>query len=133
MKITTKQYAEGLYQSVKGKSEKETNNIIDNFVNVLIANNDISKSNRIIEQFEIIWNKEEGIVEAEIVSSGKLSSGVVELLNDYIAKLSGAKEVVMQERVDKSVLGGVVIKYGDRILDGSLRMRLGELKNELIK
>jgi len=133
MKITAKQYALSLHQSISGKNEKEASNTIDNFVNVVIENNDISKINKIIEQFEIIWNKEEGIVEAEVISARKLDNKIIKLLNGYIAKLSGAKEVAIQEQVDKNILGGVIIKYGDKILDGSLRTRLGELRSEMAK
>jgi ATP synthase F1 delta subunit len=133
MKITEKQYAASLYQSVKDKNKKEADVVIENFVKILIANNDVCKLNQIIEQFEKVWNKEEGIVEAEVISAKRLDNKIVKLLNGYIAKLSGAKKVETAERVDKNILGGVVIKYGDKILDGSLRTRLEDLKSQMTK
>lgn len=133
MKITPKQYADALYQSVSGQGDKQVKSVIDSFVNVVIENNDVSKINKIIEQFEVIWNRGEGIVEAEVVSARELDNKIVKLLNSYIAELSGAKKVAMQEQVDESILGGVVIRYGDKILDGSMKMRIDNLKNELAK
>ncbi len=133
MKITPKQYANALYQSISGQNDKQIKDVIDNFINVVIENNNVSKINKIIEQFEIIWNKEEGVVEAEIISARKLDDKIVKLLNSYITELSGAKDVIAQEQVDKNVLGGVIIKYGDKVLDGSLKIRIDNLKNELAK
>ena len=68
MKITPKQYAQSLYESLKGKDKNESKELIDNFVNTIIENNDTSKLEKIIEQFEKKWNQEEGIVDAEVVS-----------------------------------------------------------------
>ncbi len=132
MKITPKQYAESLYQAVVGKKDSEVKDAIGNFVKVLINNNDISKADEIIKQFVRIWNREQGIVEAEVVSAKELDKKIVKLLNGYIAKLSGAKDVVIKEIVNKDILGGVVIKYKDKVLDGSLRMRLGELRSKMV-
>ena len=88
---------------------------------------------KIIEAFSVIWNKEKGIVEAEVLSANELSKDVVKLLNGYITKLSGAREVVIREKVEKNLLGGVVIKYGDRVVDRSLKTKISDLKNNMVK
>jgi len=41
--------------------------------------------------------------------------------------------VIMSEKVDKKLLGGIVIKYGDKVLNGSLKNSLVELKNKMVK
>ena len=133
MNITPKQYAESLYQAVADKKSREVKGVIENFIKVLADNNNISKIDKIIEQFVKIWNEEEKIVEAEITSAKELDNKIIKLLYCYIVKLSGAKKVVLKQKVDKNVLGGVVIKYEDRVLDGSLRMRLNELKEKMVK
>ena len=132
MKISTKQYAESLYQVVQNKKDSEVKIAVENFVKVLVNNNDISKADKIINRFVKVWNREQGVVEAEIVSAKELDNKIVKLLNSYIVKLSGAQKVVVEQKVDKDILGGVVIKYGDKVLDGSLRMRLGELRNKMV-
>ncbi len=140
MKITQKQYGEALFQSVinmpagkAGKKDSHIKCVSDNFVKLLAANNDMAKADKIIDQFIKIWNKEEGIVEAEAVSARELDKKIVKLLNDHIVQLSGAGKVLLKQKVDKNVLGGVVIKYGDKILDGSLKMKLNELRSKMIK
>lgn len=133
MKITTKQYAESLYQSVQNKKDSQIKSAIENFVKLLISNNDMAKADKIIGQFEKIWNREEGIVEAEAVSARELDKKIVKLLNGYIIQLSGASKVLLKQKIDKNVLGGVVIKYEDKILDGSLKTKLEALKINMIK
>lgn len=133
MNISIKQYAKILYKLLDGKNKSEAEKIIEDFVAVLAENNDQGKIKKIISEFGVIWNKEKGIVEAEVLSANELSKDIVKLLDDYIVKLSGAKEVVMSESVDRNLLGGVVIRYGDKVLDGSLKTKINELKNNLIK
>jgi len=133
MNIPIKQYAKTLYKLLDGKSKSEAEKIILEFVAVLTANNDLGKLKKIISEFGVVWNKEKGIVEAEITSASELSKDIVKLLDDYIAKLSGAKEVIIKEKVDKSILGGVIMRYADKVLDGSLKTKIEELKSNLVK
>lgn len=133
MKVLVKQYAKTLYNLFDGKKKNEVEKIIAEFVAVLAENNDLGKIKKIIAEFEKFWNKERGIVEAEITSARGLDKDVVKLLNSYIVKLSGAKEVIMSEKVDKNLLGGVVLRFGDKVVDGSLRNRLEDLKQKMLK
>lgn len=133
MKITPKQYAEILYQSVEGKKDSQIKNALKIFVRVVIDNNDLKKVNKIVERFSKIWNEKKGIVEVEVLSANELNKSIVSLLKDYITKLSGAGEAIVKQTVDKKLLGGVVIKYEDKVLDGSLKTRLEMLRGEMIK
>ena len=133
MKITQKQYGEALYQAVHDKSDSEVKAVLKNFFQILIQNNDLSKADGIIKEFKKIWNKEHGIIEAEVIGAKKLDNKIIELLNDYIIKLSGAKRINLEQKIDKNILGGAVIKYEDKVMDGSLRRRLNELNAEMAK
>jgi len=133
MKITAKQYAESLYEAIRDKNDGQIRDAIKNFFNILVQNNDIAKAEEIVVEFNKIWNMELGIIEAEVISAKALDNKIVKLLNGYIAGLSGAKEVSLNQEIDKNILGGVIIKYEDKILDGSLRARLNGLKVEIVK
>jgi len=132
MRISSKQYAESLYQVVKEK-DCDVSDAIKKFIKILVSNNDISKADKIVEDFVKIWNKKEGIVEAEITSARELDKDTVKLLHEYIAKFSDATDVILNKKINKNILGGVIIKCGDKILDASLKMSLKELKNNLVK
>ncbi|MCK5320860.1 ATP synthase F1 subunit delta [Candidatus Parcubacteria bacterium] len=133
MKITAKQYAESLYQVVKDKNNSQIKDVINNFFSILTQNNDITKAEKIAKEFKKIWNTEQGIIEAEVVSAKELDNKIIKLLNNYITESSGAEKVILNQKINKNILGGVIIKFEDKILDGSLRMKLEELKREMVK
>jgi len=93
----------------------------------------LKKAKDIARELDKIYRKEEGVLEAEITSANPLKKEIIKILKDYIAEMSGAKKVEVKESVDKNILGGVVIRYEDKIIDGSLRNRLSELKRDLAK
>ncbi len=133
MKITVKQYAQSLYEAVKDKKDSQLRDVVKIFFGVLMANNDVARFDKISMEFEKIWNRENGIVEAQAVSAKKLDKNIIKLLNSYIARLTGARTVILDSAVDKDILGGIVLKYGDKVLDGSLKSRLAELKIGMMK
>ena len=133
MKIFAKQYAQSLHETVVDKSNNQIKDAINNFFDILVQNNDITKAEEIVKEFEKIWNMEHGIIEAEVVSAKELDNNIVKLLNGYIAELSGAKQVSLNQKINKDILGGVIIKFEDKILDGSLRAKLSGLKKEMGK
>ncbi|OIP81759.1 MAG: ATP synthase F1 subunit delta [Parcubacteria group bacterium CG2_30_45_37] len=133
MKITAKQFALSLYEAVTGKPAAQVKSVIKKFVELLAEKNMLSLADKIVAQFVKIWNEKRGIVETEVVSANNLNKETIKLLKNYIIKLSGVKEVVVDVKANKGLLSGVIIRYGDRVLDGSLKTRLEELKSELIK
>ena len=133
MKITSKQYATSLYETILDKKEGELKGVIENFVKIIIANNDLSKADSVISEFSKLWNKEKGVIEAEVLSAVKLDKETVDILSDYISNITKSKNVSIETETDKKLIGGVIIKYGDKILDGSLKTRLKDFKNKLVK
>jgi F-type H+-transporting ATPase subunit delta len=130
MKINPKKYALALYESV-ALEEGSIENLLKNFVKILAKNNDLSKAKKIEIEFNKIWNKKKGIVDANIISAKKTDQETLEIIENYINKISGSPNVNMQEEIDKNMIGGIIIKYEDKILDGSLRTSLKTLKEKL--
>lgn len=133
MKITSKQYATALYESVKDKSEKDAAAVVGEFVKTLSDTGALSRADTIVEEFSALWNKEAGIVEAEITSVADLDRETLKEVEAYLRQVSKARNVLVSERKDPSLLGGAVIRYGDKIVDGSLRGRLSVLKERMKK
>ena len=133
MKIKPRQYALSLYEAVEGKSPAQVKAVIGKFVELLAKKNQLARADKIGVQFVKIWNEKHGIVEALALSANVLDKASVKLLENYITRLSGAKEVVLSEKIDKNILGGVIVRYGDKIIDGSLKATLVELKEKMVK
>lgn len=133
MKISIKQYAQVLLDVTRDKEDEKLSEIIKSFANILIAHNQIAKLDRIISAFVILWNKKNGIIEAEISSTNVLSKNIIALLEGYIKTMSMAKEVEVVTKENKDILGGVILKYADNIFDASLSTKLKSLKENIIK
>ena len=84
----------------------------------------------IADRFQEMLDAHQGVERAEVVSAVSLSEAqrdqVARMLND----LSG-KDVRVTTRVDSEILGGLVIRVGDRVMDGSARTRLQNMRREL--
>ena len=127
MKITPKQYAISLYETTKNVDKFRAGERIKNFVNILKKNNDLSLANKIKDEYNKYYRNQKNISKIEIVSNAKLSS---ETLNKIIQKFKNQIEV--EEKIDKSLIDGIVIKINDDVLiDGSVRRKLEDLKKSL--
>ncbi len=131
MNITNKQYAKGLYETVLQAEDGEVEIALKNFVKVLAQRNNLGRSDKIIKEFEKIWNQEQGIMEGELVSARELDKEIIELLNSHITKLLNAESVKMKQAIDKSILGGFTARLGGIVIDGSVKTQLQILKNKL--
>jgi F-type H+-transporting ATPase subunit delta len=86
---------------------------------------------KIYKKFTEIWNQEKGIVEAEITSREKLHTELRNKVSKYVKKRYQAKEVILHNIINEKIQGGIIIRVGDEILDGSVVRQLQELKNNL--
>lgn len=128
MKITAKQYALSLFESIKDVAENEVEKIIVEFTRILAKNNDISKIDEIIDRFMLLWNREKGEVEAQFMTIGGHTKELSQAINDYIKARTRAKKVNLREITDMSILGGFILKYANQRLDNSLRSRINEIR-----
>lgn len=131
MKITAKQYARAFYDSVANKSAKEVEQVAANFSELLKHNNDLGLFDSILREVEIVFRLEGGELEVNLISARKLSVAVVEQLKEYVAKKTGAKKIIFSEQVDASLIGGFVLRYEDKVIDGSIKNNLANLKKQL--
>jgi F-type H+-transporting ATPase subunit delta len=133
MKITAAQYANTLYELTAGKPKQEVDGVVAGFLKVLQKNNQLKMTGKIIEKFNGIYNRKNGIIEAEITSRETLDKDVSNKLRNYVSTKYKAKEVVLINKIDDQIKGGIIIKVGDEIVDASIGKSLVELKRVLMK
>lgn len=132
MRISSKQYAQALIEAVSDKKGKAADEAFDNFVKLLAQNNDLKLADEICRQVENIYNEQNGILEAEVISAEKLAKKEEEIKNQ-IKSDTGAQDIILKNIIDKDILGGMIIKYGDKVVDTSLRTRLVDMRKHLAK
>jgi F-type H+-transporting ATPase subunit delta len=97
-----------------------------NFVSELAKNKRLSLLPQISEQFEVLKAQQQRSVDVVVTSAFPLDDAQEKQLADKLsAKLN--RDVQMHTEVDKSLLGGVLIRAGDLVIDGSVRGKLAKL------
>lgn len=131
-KASARQYAQALLEVTEGQTGAELKKVVSRFAAVLAANNQLSNFEKIIKSFQVLWNKQAGVIEAELLSACQLDSETLTLLDKHLKKVAKAESIELTVDTDKEIIGGVIIKYGDKIIDASLRSRLRSLKEAIL-
>lgn len=133
MKITTKQYAQTLLDLTENKSEQEVSAIVQKFAAVLKNDGQLKNAGKIMEKFSQLYNAKHEIVEAEVVSKSEMGENELRKIEEFIVKKYGGNKVEIRNIVDEKIKGGIVIKVGDEVIDGSVAGKLKKLEKELVR
>lgn len=101
-----------------------------NFVAVLIDHERLSQLKGILDQFQLEVDRRQGISEAEITTARPLDDQERAALERHVAGLAGTR-VRPDFRHDGSLLGGVIIRIGSTVYDGSIKGRLERMREHL--
>lgn len=130
-RYTPKQYARALHQAIVESRPEDQDIILDNLVAILKESGDFGKIDQIEEEFLSCEREVQGIRIAEVTSAKELSVGeekkIIKDLNAYV----GGK-VELKKKIDAGLIGGIVIKVGDELIDGSVKKSLEDLKSRLV-
>lgn len=122
-----KSQVESLMEGLLGSQAKVQQR---NFVRVLVDNQRLLLLPEIAAIFETLRAEAEKTVNVVVDSAFELSAAQQEKIVRAL-KASMGREIKLVCKVDKELLGGVVIRAGDKVIDGSARTRLGEMANAL--
>jgi F-type H+-transporting ATPase subunit delta len=84
----------------------------------------------VVEEFDRYRDRHEGRVRASVTTARKLDADLVEALRTALERQT-KKAVVLTERVDPEVLGGIRVNLGDTVLDGTIRRGLHDMRRSL--
>ncbi|MEX1336021.1 MAG: ATP synthase F1 subunit delta, partial [Candidatus Limnocylindrales bacterium] len=83
----------------------------------------------VIREFRRLYRLREGIVEATVTSATSLEGPEVKALQARLETMTG-KRVELSQQIDPDLLGGVQVRVGDQLIDGSVAGRLERLRND---
>lgn len=101
-----------------------------NFLKLIAGNRRLFAASDMIKAYHAIAAKERGEVTAEVTSAVALTDAQTAQLKETL-KASVGKDVTLNARIDPSLLGGLIVKVGSRMVDSSLRTKLENLKVQL--
>ena len=109
----------------------ELSPMVMNFLRLLLDKQRISIFREIVRQYENFANEAQGILVADVTTARDLSDSLGERLMAKLGEVTG-KKIKLRKHLDEKLLGGAVVRMGDRLLDGSLRSRMKALEAQLL-
>lgn len=100
------------------------------FLMVLTESGRISEFGGINRYFNKLCNEKLGIAEVTVVTTEPLDDAMKAKIKLKMTKITG-KTIILKECIDPKLIGGIVLKYGDRTFDGSVKARLEAMKREI--
>ena len=102
-----------------------------NLLRLMLRRGRIEELPRLAAEFRRLDDQRQGITRATATSASPLTPDEVSALTERLQQAADGR-VALDTNVDPSLLGGLVVRLGDRMIDGSVRSRLERLRNQLV-
>ena len=114
------------------KAVSDADPIVLNFLGLLIDNHRMPALLRVRRAYDRLWERENDLLPVEVRSAVELDEDTVRQIGDRIGEQTGRK-VELSAKVDPDLLGGIVVRVGNSIIDASIRNRLNQLRRTVAK
>lgn len=114
------------------KAVTDADPTVVNILELLLENHRMPAIHRLRKEYDRLWDEENKLLPVDITSAVALDEDVVRRLGEQIGEQTGRK-VQLNAHVDPDVLGGIILRVGNQILDASIRNRLDQLRRSVAK
>ena len=125
--FSTEEKKQGLDKAVEGEDD-----VVRNFLAVLIENHRMPALFRIRRELDAMWREVNKLLPVQVTSAVDLDAAVTRQIGEEIGRQTG-RTVELTTTVDPDVLGGIVLRVGNSILDASIRTRLDRLRKQVAR
>jgi F-type H+-transporting ATPase subunit delta len=123
--FSTKEKQESLQKLLDGADER-----LVSFLDLLIENHRMPVIFRVRREYERLWERENKLLPVVLTSAVELDGQTIKDLGDRIGERTG-RTVTLTTHVEPDILGGIVVRVGNSILDASIRNRLEQLRTQV--
>jgi F-type H+-transporting ATPase subunit delta len=103
-----------------------------NFLELLAERHRLPASFRIRRSFDELWREERRVLPVEVTSAVELDAGLVASIENRIKESTG-RQIETTQKVDPNIIGGLVLRVGNKVLDASVSGRLARLRRQLAR
>jgi F-type H+-transporting ATPase subunit delta len=103
-----------------------------NFLEALIERHRMPVIFRIAQRFQALWDEERKLLPVQVTSAVELDESTVKEIGDQVGEQTG-RTVELSSSVDPEILGGIVLRVGNFILDASIRNSLEQLRKQVAR
>jgi F-type H+-transporting ATPase subunit delta len=125
--FSTDEKVDGLQRALEDADEA-----VLNFLELLIEKHRMPALFRIRREFEALWEEENRLLPVQVTSAIELDESTVRQIGDAIGEQTG-RRIELTSEVDPDILGGIVLRVGNSILDASIRNRLEKLRKQVAR
>jgi ATP synthase F1 delta subunit len=125
--FSTKEKQDGLDRAVTGADE-----IFVNFLKLLIENHRMPVIFRVRRGYEALWEEANRLLPVSVTSAVELDEATVREIGDKISEQTG-RRVELSAHVEPDILGGIIVRVGNAVLDASVRNRLDQLRRTVAR
>ena len=125
--FSTEEKKDGLRRAVDGAEP-----VFMNFLEALIDGHRMPAIFRIRARYEQLWDDEKQLLPVEVTSAVALDARTVRSIGDRVGEQTG-RTVELSSHVDPDILGGIVLRVGNFVLDASIRNRLNQLRKQVAR
>jgi ATP synthase F1 delta subunit len=125
--FSTDEKKDGLDKALEGEEDA-----VRNFLAVLIENHRMPAIFRIRRELDAMWRDVNKLLPVQVTSAVALDEAVTRQIGEEIGRQTG-RTVELTAKVDPDVLGGIVLRVGNSILDASIRTRLDRLRKQVAR
>ena len=136
-KLLADTIANPLYKSVERKTvlqkvvaKLDLSRVMSSFVMLLFEKGRLAFIGNISEFYQTLADELKGVARASLVSAGELTDETIEKIRGALSKRTG-KEIVLDVQYDSELIGGIVTRIGDLVLDGSIKTQLLNMRESL--
>lgn len=102
-----------------------------NFLKLVASKRRLFAVDDMIAGFNALNDAVKGVVRAEVIVAEPLSDAHLAALKNALAEISGSPSVEVAVKVDPSIIGGLIVKLGSRMVDGSLKTKLDSIRTRM--
>ena len=123
--FSSEEKKEALKRTIEGAEET-----FISFLELLIDEHRMPAIFRIRDRYEVLWDEANRLLPVDVTSAVELDEDTVAAIGDRIREQTG-QDVELSSHVDSGILGGIVLRVGNSILDASIRNRLNQLRKQV--
>ncbi|MDW7668210.1 MAG: F0F1 ATP synthase subunit delta [Bacillota bacterium] len=127
-KISISEKKDVFEETFEGKISKE----VSNFLKIILDKRRINNIFEITKEYEKLVDKHNGVVKADAYTTTPLEQETLKLLEEKLSKTTD-KNVKLTNKIDETLIGGVKIILGDKVIDGTLKKKLTNIESSLKK
>lgn len=109
---------------------KNVNTILLNFFKLLSRNRLVNEIDICFKEFLGLYNMDHGIESAEVISASEINLETKQMLINKLEQIT-EKKITLNIIIDKSIIGGIVVKYKNIVYDGSIKQKLAVIEKNL--